>query len=457
MSLLLAGSVVAYVSLDRSINTFSASGISRHRPPPSVHGQNILLIGSDSRAGADRGLGGAGPAVGRSDTTLLVHVYEGGRRAVAVSIPRDALVDIPACRLPDGNWSQPQRQAMFNAAFSVGQTASGNPACTVNTVEKLTGMRVDHTVVADFVGFAAMTKIVGGVPVCVPNPVYQGDLDPNLGQQGKLVFHKGLQTVSGTKALDYVRLRHGIGDGSDIGRMRRQQAFLGSVVAKVRAEGVTPTRIVPLASAATKYLTVDAELGTADKLVSFLVSLRHMSPEDIVFVTTPWRYDGPRVALVHPDVDRLWAALRNDEPVSSGDRSTKTRPLTVAQTLASVTKPVTVLNGTSVTGLGARTAVVLRKAGIRVSVVANGPGERRTLVEYGPGLEGQAHALAAAFVGARTRVDSQPGLRLRLGAQHRIRSLRSVATSRPLPASITVGARSAATHPCTDVSYGAAP
>jgi LCP family protein required for cell wall assembly len=310
---------VAYVRLDRSINTFSGKGISKHRPPPTVHGQNILLIGSDTRAGADQHLGGAGSAVGRSDTTLFVHIYEGGRRAVAVSIPRDALVDIPACRLPDGSWSQPEQDAMFNAAFSVGQTQAGNPACTVNTVEKMTGMRVDHTVVADFAGFAAMTDIVGGVPVCLPEPVYQGDINPNLGEQGDLVFHRGLQTVSGPMALDYVRLRHGIGDGSDIGRMQRQQAFLGSVISKVRAEGMTPTHILPLAEAATRYLTFDSELGSARELVSLVLSLRHMTTQDVMFVTTPWRYDGARVALVHPDVDRLWAALRHDEPLTPQD------------------------------------------------------------------------------------------------------------------------------------------
>ena len=459
LTLVIAASLVAYVSLDRSINTFNGSGISKRRPPPAVAGQNILLIGSDSRAGADRALGGGGSSVGRSDTTLLVHVYEGGRRAVAVSIPRDSLVDIPACQLPDGSWSAPQHQVMFNAAFSVGQTAAGNPACTVNTVEKLTGMRVDHTVVADFVGFAEMTKIVGGVPVCVPNPIYQGDLDPNLGQQGSLVFRKGVQTVSGTKALDYVRLRHGIGDGSDIGRMRRQQAFLGSVIAKVRAEGVTPTRILPLASAATTYLTVDPELGSAQKLLSFLLSLRHMAPEDIVFVTAPWRYDGPRVALVHPDVDRLWAALRDDEAVGSPDQSSKARAVTVGQSLAKVTDPVTVVNGTTVTGLGARTARTLRKAGLEIPVVANGPGKDRTLVEYGPGQGAQARALAAAFVDARTAPVPQAGLRLVLGDRHQARPLTSptVNHTAPLPESITRDARSAATNPCTDVSYGAGP
>ena len=208
---------------------------------------------------------------------------------------------------------------MFNEAFSFGQSPKGNPACTQNTVESLTGMRVDHTIVANFAGFAALTKVVGGVRVCLPHALYQGDLNPNLPTQGKLVFKAGIQRVSGAKALDYVRIRHGIGDGSDIGRIRRQQAFLASVVRKVRAEGLSPTHLLPLAEAATKYFTVDPDLGSPAKLLSFAMSMRHIQTKDITFVTTPWRYDGARVALVHPAVDRLWTALKADQPLTKSE------------------------------------------------------------------------------------------------------------------------------------------
>jgi LCP family protein required for cell wall assembly len=455
LATLVAGTAaVAYVRFDRRIQTFSDKGLSQHRPPRTVAGQNILLIGSDSRAGADSRLGGSGSAVGRSDTTLLVHIYEGGRRAVAVSIPRDALVDIPPCLLPDGTWSAPQHNAMFNAAFSVGQTPQGNPACTVNTVEKLTHMRVDHTVIADFAGFAAMTDIVGGVRVCVPDTVYQGDLNPNLHAQGKVLFRKGMQTVSGAQALDYVRLRHGLGDGSDIGRMRRQQAFIGSVIAKVRAAGLTPTHVLPLAEAATKYLTFDSDLGTANKLVSLVLSLRHMTPSDIVFVTTPWRYDGARVALVHPDVDRLWAALQADQPV--GGRANTQPQMTVAERLATVKGRVTVLNGTAVPQLATQTANLLRGAGVQVGTVgdAAGPHAPYTVVEYGPGSGAQARALASAFSGARVQAARKHGLRLVLGDRHRMQSLSAVAREPAvqLPDSVTQNARSAATDPCSGIS-----
>jgi LCP family protein required for cell wall assembly len=456
LALLAAAAAVGYVTLDRSIQTFDGRGISRHRPPPTVHGQNVLLIGSDSRAAGDRALGGRGKVVGRSDTALLVHIYEGGRRAVAVSIPRDALVTIPACRLSDGSWSQPQRQTMFNEAFSVGDTLAGNPACTLNTVEKLTGLRVDHTVVADFVGFAAMTRIVGGVPVCLPDDVYEGDLDPNRPTQGRLVFHRGVQKVAGARALDYVRLRHGVGDGSDIGRMRRQQAFIGAVITKVRAEGLTPTKLLPLAEAATENLTVDASLGSARRLLSFVLGLRHMAPEDLVFVTTPWRYDGPRVALVHPDVDRLWTALANDEPISA----TGTRPARVHRAvsawLSTVKAPVVVQASAAQPALAPRTARALDALGLDASAGPGATPGRRSRVDYGPGQRDQALALATAVVGTRIRQVPTPGLRLVLGRQHRVRSADTVVTDAQarLPRSVTDGARSAATDPCTNVSYG---
>ncbi|QWZ09504.1 LCP family protein [Nocardioides panacis] len=456
LALLAAAAAVGYVTLDRSIKTFDGRGISRHRPPPTVHGQNLLLIGSDSRAVGDRALGGRGKVVGRSDTTLLVHIYEGGRRAVAVSIPRDALVTVPACRLPDGTWSKPQHQVMFNEAFAVGDTRAGNPACTLNTVERLTGLRVDHTVVADFVGFAAMTRIVGGVPVCVPQDVYQGDLDPNRPTQGRLVFHRGVQKVSGARALDYVRLRHGVGDGSDIGRMRRQQAFIGAVITKVRREGLTPTKLLPLARAATENLTVDASLGSAEKLLSFVLGLRHMAPEDLVFVTTPWRYDGARVALVHPDVDQLWTALANDQPLSAdGGRPARVRRA-VSGWLSTVTAPVTVQASAARPALAQRTARALDALGLHASAgPATGAG-LRSRVDYGPGQRDQALALATAVVGTRVRQVPAPGLRLVLGRQHRVRDAGAVVTDAPgrLPSSLTDGARSAATAPCTNVSYG---
>ncbi|MFI9273724.1 LCP family protein [Kitasatospora sp. NPDC052896] len=303
-----------YHRLDGNLHVFDSGGLAGTRPPagpldPSGNSPvNVLLLGSDSRAdGNDQLAGGQVDSKGNSDTAILLHVAGDHRHAVGVSIPRDSLVDIPPCRLPDGRWTAPQHDQMFNSAFGVGGAPSGNPACSQNTVEALTGLRVDHTIVVDFKGFAAMTSAVGGVPVCVP---------ANVDSYG-IHLRQGRQVLSGEQALSYVRARHGIGDSSDIGRMKRQQAFMSALFTKVRAQGFDLPTLLPLADAATRSLTVDRDLGSPTKLATFAGSLSDLKPADVLFVTTPWRYVGDRVALVHPDVDQLWALLREDHPLDA--------------------------------------------------------------------------------------------------------------------------------------------
>ncbi|MFD9128643.1 LCP family protein [Kitasatospora sp. NPDC059571] len=321
LTLCTLGGCLLYEELNGGIATFSGDGISRDRPAaaaPDAAGRtpvNLLLIGSDSRDGANHDLGGGDEGAARSDTTILLHVFADHRRAVGVSIPRDALVDIPSCRLPDGGWTEPAADAMFNSAFSVGDSGQGNPACTQNTVERLTGLRIDHTAVVDFRGFAALADAVGGVEVCLPRAVREGDLDPNLGYAGREIFAQGRQKVGGQAALDYVRIRHGLGDGSDIGRTKRQQAFLASLLKQVKAKGMDPTTLLPLAEAASRALTVDPGLGSVPKLVSFAASLKDIPLHEVTFLTAPWRYDGFRVRLLRPDADRVWQALAADRPL----------------------------------------------------------------------------------------------------------------------------------------------
>ncbi|MGK5637490.1 LCP family protein [Streptomyces sp. URMC 126] len=472
--LLLAGGVWFYCRLDGNIDSFDAGGLSKNRPSGGEGGRNVLVIGSDSRSGANSALGGGEGDVGRSDTAFLLHVYADRRHAVAVSIPRDTLVDIPPCRLPDGRWTEPKSGAMFNSAFSVGLTAKGNPACTQNVVEKLTGLRVDHTVVVDFAGFATMTSAVGGVRVCLPGDVYEGDLDPHRGSRGERIFAKGPQTVSGRKALDYVRLRHGLGDGSDIGRIRRQQAFVAALLKKVKGEGFDPTTLLPLADAATRSLTVDPGLGSARKLLSFAMSLKDVDLHDTKFVTLPWRYQGNRVAVVQPDADALWDALRHDRTLDgreTGGRSPSTGPSRHPEPSPSPSSgagiSVSVHNGTSVPGLAAEAAGALRAAGFTVTGTGDArPGERTaagagrtTVVTYGPGLHDRARTVADRFPGAELRSSAAPGIDVTLGASyasHRAQATPSPSAPAPssVPSRVTDEARSADDDICSRLSYG---
>ncbi|MYS60332.1 MULTISPECIES: LCP family protein [Streptomycetaceae] len=467
--LLVAGVGAVYLKLNGNIKTFDGKGLSKDRPMDTA-GQNILLIGSDSRANGNDALGGAAGDVAHSDTTILLHVYSDGKHAVGVSIPRDSLVDIPPCLLPDGKWTAEQPSAMFNSAFTQGNSTVGNPACTQNTVEKLTGLRVDHTMVVDFKGFAAMTSAVNGVEVCVPNNIYQGDMNPNLGHRGSLVLPKGEQNVSGQKALDYVRLRHGIGDNSDIGRMKRQQAFLSQLIKKVKGQGLSPTTLLPLADAATKSMTVDPGLGSAEKLMSFAMSMKDIDLHNIQFITAPWRYLGKRVALVHPDVDTLWATLRADRTLdgkdASGGKKKPSASASTAQADAHVDgsgTAVAVYNGTFTTGLAGKAAEKLR--GADFTVTGTGDAHTRdhavTEVQYGAGRLAAAQNLAKLFPGAQLRQTATSGINLVVGQDYAQQAGTSDTGGTPssappsaLPADDAKQARSADENPCSNISYG---
>ncbi|MEU7156509.1 LCP family protein [Streptomyces chrestomyceticus] len=485
--LITAGVGWFYFKLNGNITTFGAEGVSPQRPAEGAGGQNVLVIGSDSRSGDNSSLGGGEGDVGRSDTAFLLHIYGDSKHAVAVSIPRDTLVEIPPCRLPNGKWTGAQHNAMFNAAFSVGESAQGNPACTQNTVEKLSGVRVDHTVVVDFEGFSKMTSAVGGVPVCLPKDIYQGDLNPNRHSRGERIFAKGPQNVSGQQALDYVRIRHGIGDNSDIGRIQRQQAFVGSLIKKVKEQGFNPTTLLPLANAATQSMTVDPGLDSADKLLSFAMSLKDIDLHNTKFVTLPWRYQGARVAIVHPDADRLWADIKADRTLDGKDAGgpgtgkaggaasaspspsgtgagTGTGTGTDASPGTGVS--VAVYNGTTATGLAARAADQLKSAGFTVTgtSTARTQDHATTVVEYGAGKEAEAKTVAARFRGAQLVPTATAGVNVVLGATYASDpALESPAAPGPDPSrgssasgssDIAGKARSADDNICSDLSYG---
>ncbi|WP_035849427.1 LCP family protein [Kitasatospora azatica] len=451
-----------YEHLNGNLSIFDSAGIASDRPPDGpadASGSqpvNILLLGSDSRANGNDTLAGGELGAGSSDTAVLLHVYADHRHAVGVSIPRDSLVDIPRCLLPNGKWTVPQHDQMFNSAFSLGASPTGNPACTQNTVETMTGLRVHHTIVVDFKGFATMTAAVGGVPVCVPNDINGFGIH----------LKKGRQNVAGQSALDFVRARHGIGDGSDIGRMKRQQAFLGALIKKIQDRGFDLTALLPLADAATKSLTVDPALGSPMKLASFAQSMRSIKLADITFVTAPWRYAGDRVALVHPDVDTLWTLLRQDRTLDGQSTGRPADPSTAAPVSASpavnLTVPVLVQNGTRTYGLSLQAVHELRAKGYQdVSAGSGGIEHAVTTIGYGPGHQGEAEQLAQYFPGADVRADAEATvpLTVTLGDDY---AATAAATASPsagpsptgLPTGIAQNSRPADADPCAGLTYG---
>ncbi|OQD55640.1 LytR family transcriptional regulator [Streptomyces phaeoluteigriseus] len=304
---------VVYAKLDGNITPDEAAAAelaryAKERPTALVKdARNVLLIGSDSRAGDGNGEYGRDSGTERSDTTILLHLSAGRRSATAVSIPRDLMVDVPACRRPDGSRSSPTF-AMFNYSFQ-----TGGSACTIRTVEKLTDIRIDHHVVVDFHGFKKMVDALDGVEVCLKEPIRD--------KAAKLRLPAGRVRLDGEQALGYVRARKTLGDGSDTDRMDRQQRFLGALVNKAQSNDVllNPVKLYPVLDAATSSLTTDPDLASLRGLYALVRGLRDIPTAQVRFLTVPresYVYNANRDQLVEPAAEKLFERLRTDAPVS---------------------------------------------------------------------------------------------------------------------------------------------
>ncbi|WP_406173440.1 LCP family protein [Streptomyces sp. NBC_00996] len=280
--------------------------------------ENILVLGSDSRSGSNKKLGGGtDDGSARSDTAMIVHVYKGHKKAGVVSVPRDTLIDRPECTDTKGVTHDAARGVMFNEAYS-----TGGAACTVKTVESLTGLRMDHYLEVDFAGFEKLINELGGVQVTTTKDIKDSDSHLNL--------KAGTHTLGGQQALGLVRTRHGVGDGSDLGRIQLQQAFIKALVNQVKHVGVlsNPKKLYDLADTATKAVTTDSDIGSVTDLASFAGGLKTISASHMNMVTMPVRYDpanANRVIVEKAKARLVWDALKSDQPIpASATKGTAT-------------------------------------------------------------------------------------------------------------------------------------
>ncbi len=326
MAFVASGSALAYSSLQGNITrhdvtallgderptaTATAAGPAGPVDPNEGRPINVLVMGSDTRAGENAGYGAEIEGM-RSDTTLLVHISADRSRADIVSIPRDLLVDIPSCSMSDGSESYPQSRQMFNAAFATGGEGGEvayAAACTIKTVEQMTGVFVDDYVVADFTGFIRMVDALGGVPICIEEDM--------LSPQADLDLQAGYQTLDGHDALAYARARKNVGDGSDISRIGRQQLLLGAMVRQVLSKNLLTElpALYQFLDAATESLTAGPKIGQLPNMVGLANSLRAVPAGGVSFVTVPWVWAGARVAPT-ADAAELWAAIAADVPIA---------------------------------------------------------------------------------------------------------------------------------------------
>ncbi|MCZ0205122.1 LCP family protein [Streptomyces achromogenes] len=305
-----AGAGFVYFKLNgnlRSVDLNQALGTDR--PEKIDNGsENILVLGSDTRAGTNKKLGGGtDDGSARSDTAMIVHVYEGHKRASVVSIPRDTLVDRPECTDTKGTAHPAATAVMFNEAYS-----TGGAACAVKTVESITGIRMDHYLEVDFEGFQQLIDDLGGVRITTTKDIHD--------KQSHLDLEAGPHTLDGEQALGLVRTRHGVGDGSDLGRIQLQQAFIKALIDQVKHVGVftNPKKLYDLADTATKAVTTDSDLGSVNSLIDFAGGLKGISSSHMKMVTMPVQYDPAnpnRVLLDTAKAQLVWQALRNDQDI----------------------------------------------------------------------------------------------------------------------------------------------
>ncbi|MEU2778656.1 LCP family protein [Streptomyces sp. NPDC007162] len=363
---------------------------------------NILVIGSDGRTSkADCKLGGGCSQTGvqtgngNADVEMVVHIAADRSNATVMSIPRDTMVNVPACKDAASGQSTSGYYGQVNSALEYG------PACQVDTIHQLTGIPIDHFVKLDFSGVVKMSDAVGGVSVCVNDNVYD--------TYSHLKLSKGTHTLKGQAALEFVRSRHGFGDGSDLGRTVSQHLFLSAMIRKFKSAGTLtdPTAVYNLADAATKALTVDDGLGSVKKLISLAADVNKVPTKRMTFTTmqtAPDPTNSNRV-VVGSGAKDLFATMANDQSLttSSGKKSSAAeataKPSATTASVPAAQIAVTVENGTTITGRASAIATYLISQGFSTrTTTANAPSSATTTsVTYGSGDKGEAATVAKAL------------------------------------------------------------
>jgi LCP family protein required for cell wall assembly len=271
---------------------------------------NMLLVGSDTREGQGEGYGNDTSVL--ADVIILLHVSADRKNATALSFPRDLLVPWPACpstSIPPGPGYLPQSLGQINATI-----ANGGPGCTLLTVEALTGLKIPYLAMIDFKGVIEMSNAIGGVEVCLTKPIKD--------QYTFLDLAAGTHTLQGKEALQFLRTRHGVGDGSDLSRISNQQVFLTSLVRKVKSAGVlgNPIYLYSLASAAARNMKLSESLTNVNVMVAMAGALKDVELDKMTFLQVPSRgglpapYSG-RVAPIYETANIIFEKLQKDEPL----------------------------------------------------------------------------------------------------------------------------------------------
>jgi LCP family protein required for cell wall assembly len=325
---------------------------------------------------------------------MVIHISADRSNATVMSIPRDLMTQLPACTDTANHTSSSAQWGAISAALNYG------PGCSVAAVHQLTGIPIDHFMMVDFSGVVAMSDAVGGVSVCVDNNVYDPD--------SHLKLSKGTHTLKGQAALEFLRTRHGFGDGSDTQRTGTQHIFLNRMINNLKSAG-TLTNVpvmLKLADTATNSLTVDSGLDGATKLLGLADELNKIPSKRITFITMQTVNDtNPGESgrlLIGSGATTLFNTITNDQSLTSGS-GTKSASATAKAASSSAppvdksTIAVQVENGTGISDRAGSVATALIAKGFSSETSATtGSSAATTTLTYPAGDSAQAKAIAAA-------------------------------------------------------------
>ncbi|WUQ39371.1 LCP family protein [Streptomyces sp. NBC_00234] len=415
-------------SLETGIDRVDAFKDMKNRPRAG-HGLNLLLVGTDGRdkiTPAEKKkykLGGA--PCHCTDTIMLVHLSADKGRASVVSLPRDSYAEMPAHT--DGTTGEKHagHPVKLNAAY-----AEGGPNLTVRTVERMTGVKIDHYVEADFTSFMKTVDTLGGVKICTARPMK----DSYTG----LDLPAGTHELDGGQALQYVRSRH-IDGAADLGRMQRQQKFMAALIKQTTSSGVllNPVKFQQVVSSMLSSVRADTGFGT-EQMLALGKAMRGFTPASSEFTSVPIENPSFPVKGIGSTVKwdakkskKLFQALREDKPLAPA------RPKQPKATLVDVSPQqirVQVYNGTPKDGLGKDVDAALRGTGFNTTrAPLNGDLRdlKRTLVTFDPRWDRSAKSLATALPGCELKAVKGQGATMKVTAGSDYRSVQRVKAESP--------------------------
>ena len=383
----------------------NAGGGNNEQVSDATGRMQILILGSDTRDGenAEYGTADDSKGYGKSDVMMMMDISEDNTRVSVISFPRDLLVDIPECKDEETNQVYPARSGvMINEAM-----AEAGIGCAVDTVNQLTGLEVDHFMMADFTAVKELSNAVGGVEVCISDAVYDPD--------SRLRLPAGTSAVQGEMALAFLRTRHAFADGGDLGRIKAQQGFLSSLTRKIKDDGTLsdPGRMLKIADVVTQNLTVDEGLASVPSLLTIGNRLKDIDISKVAFVavpTAPALADPNRLQIAEPDGSKLFAALRQDVDLTDPTAPTQSPTESPAPPTATPTEtapqlppydkslqPVTVANGSGVPGRAQEIVQALVSGGFTQAGQFEATAVEQSVVYYGTDFADVAADVAAVL------------------------------------------------------------